>query len=188
MGTSLRLDNIELSNTGAHLKMVNVNTNEETFMVQQRVDPNLGTTSVYYVEQTTEVQHETSTDAYQPHSVHTGKGVVNAQGRYALALDIAVIQDTFVHEYRSILNTDIENLNIKIFSVTQTPSNLSEYRELTGTDIVTGWYISKKPYWTLNKQATIDTKAGQFIESGNAALPFVEGFSLKSGAFLSLCN
>ena len=30
LGTSLRLDNIELSNTGAHLKMVNVNTQEET--------------------------------------------------------------------------------------------------------------------------------------------------------------
>ena len=118
LGASLFLDNMEFTNTGSHVKMLNRNTGEKAFMVQQRVDPNLGTTSVYYVEQTTEVQHETSSNAYQPYSIHSGKGTLNAQSRYALSLDIAVVQDTFVHEYRSILNTDIENLNIKIFSVT----------------------------------------------------------------------
>ena len=34
LGTNIRLDNIELSNTGSHLKMVNLNTNEQSFMVQ----------------------------------------------------------------------------------------------------------------------------------------------------------
>ena len=180
LGTNVRLDNIELSNTGSHLKMVNLNTGEQSFMVQQRVDANLGTTSVYYVEQTSEVQHETSADAYQPYSIHTGSGTANASGRYALPIDIQVIQNTFVHEYRSILNTDIENLNIKIFNVTQSPDNIDDYRVLAGAGIVAGWYISKRPYWTLNKQATIDTGAGQLIASGNAALPFEEGFSLNS--------
>lgn len=113
LGTNVRLDNIELSNTGSHLKMVNLNTGENSFMVQQRVDPVLGTTSVYYTEHTTEIQVEDSTDAYQPYSINNGKGVLNSSNRYALPIDIQVIQNTFVHEYRSILNTDIENLNIK---------------------------------------------------------------------------
>ena len=120
LGTNIRLDNIELSNTGSHLKLVNLNTNEQSFMVQQRVDPVLGTTSVYYTEHTTEIQVETSADAYQPYTTHTGTGTLNARNRYALPIDIQVIQDTFVHEYRSILNTDIENLNIKIFNVIET--------------------------------------------------------------------
>ena len=183
LGTNLRLDNIELSNTGSHLKLVNLNTGEQSFMVQQRVDPILGTTSVYYTEHTTEVQVETASDAYQPYTTHTGSGTLNAQNRYALPIDIQVIQDTFVHEYRSVLNTDIENLNIKIFNVTQSPTNLDDYNVLTGTDIVAGWYISKRPYWSLNKQASIDTKAGQTIASGNASLPFEEGFSLNAGEY-----
>jgi len=183
MGTNIRLDNIELSNTGSHLKMVNLNTKEQSFMVQQRVDASLGTTSVYYVEQTSEIQIENSGNAYQPHTVNTGNGVLNNQNRYALPIDIQVIQNTFVHEYRSILNTDIENLNIKIFNVTQSPDNLSDYRELSGVDVVAGWYISKRPYWTLNKQSTIDTKAGQLISSGAASLPFEEGFSLTNGEY-----
>ena len=152
-------------------------------MVQQRVDPVLGTTSVYYTEHTTEIQVETSADAYQPYTTHTGGGTLNTQNRYALPIDIQVIQNTFVHEYRSVLNTDIENLNIKIFNVTQSPTNLNDYNVLEGTGIVAGWYISKRPYWTLNKQSSIDTKAGQLIPSGNASLPFEEGFSLNAGEF-----
>ncbi len=113
LGTNVRLDNIELSNTGSHLKMVNLNTGENSFMVQQRVDPVLGTTSVYYTEHTTQIQVEDSTDAYQPYSINNGNGVLNNSNRYALPIDIQVIQNTFVHEYRSILNKEIENLNIK---------------------------------------------------------------------------
>ena len=75
LGTSLQLDNIELINTGSHLKMLNRNTGETTFMVQQRVNGVLGTTSVYYVEQTTEIQVEDSSDAYQPYTTHTSNGV-----------------------------------------------------------------------------------------------------------------
>ena len=163
--------------------MVNLNTNEQSFMVQQRVDPVLGTTSVYYTEHTAEVQHEDSTNAYQSLDVHNINGVQNAAGRYALPIDIQVVQNTFVHEYRSKLNTDIVNLNIKIFNVTQSPENLNDYRVLSGTGIVAGWYISKRPYWSLNKQSTIDTGAGQLITSGNASLPFDEGFSLNSGDY-----
>ena len=59
LGTNIRLDNIELSNTGSHLKMVNLNTNEQSFMVQQRVDPVLGTTSV--ITQNTQQKYSTKT-------------------------------------------------------------------------------------------------------------------------------
>ncbi len=135
LGASLFLDNMELTNTGSHVKMLNRNTGEQAFMVQQRVDNILGTTSVYYTEQSSARVDETSADAYQGLTTHTGKGVINAQSRYALPIDITVIQDTFIYAYRSSLNTDIENLNIKIFSVTQSPVDASLYRELTFSGI-----------------------------------------------------
>ena len=183
LGSGLRLDNIELINTGKGLKMINKSTSEETFMVQQRVDPVLGTTSVFVTEHTTELQVEDSSNAYQGLTTHTKTATLNAQGRYAMPIDIEVSLETFIHEYRSKLNTTIDNINIKIFSVTQSPDLLEDYNELSGIGIVPGWYISKRPYWSLNENNTIQAKAGQDIESGDSALPFSDGFSLKSGDY-----
>ena len=179
LGGNIKLDNIELTSTGGSFKVKNTNTNEEAFLVKRRVESDV--TKVFYTEQTTTLQAETSADAYQPYTTHASAGVLNAQNRYALAIDIAVVNNTFIHEYRSILNAGIDNLNVKIFNVTQNPVDATKYRTLAGTGIDAGWYISKKPYWKLNKQSAIDTKAGPNIASGSATLDFEEGFSLNAG-------
>ena len=185
LGKSLKIDNMELSNTGSHVKLVNSNTGEQSFMVQQRVTDQ-GTQKVYYTELSEDEQVENAITAYQPSKASSSNGTLNAQNRYAMPIDFTSVQSVFIKEYRSESIADangdgIKNLNVKIFNVTQTPENENDYRLLSGVGIDAGWYISKRPYWTLNKQATIDTKGGQDIAAGAFAFPFDQGFSFAAG-------
>ena len=185
LGKSLKLDNMELSNTGNQVKILNTNTGEQSFMVQQRVTAQ-GTNKVYYKEQTDSDIQENSSNAYQPFKTHTLTATLNNQGRYVMVVDFTSVNNVFIKEYRSESIADVNgdgllNLNVKIFNVTTTPPDDAVYRTLSGTNIDEGWHISQRAYWKLNEQSTIDAGAGQNIDAGVFAFPFAEGFSFESG-------
>ena len=186
IGKSLRLDNMELSNTGSQVKILNTNTGEQAFMVQQRVTAQ-GTQKVYYTELSSEPQVENSTNAYQSLKTHDIKGVLDTKdNRYYLNVDFQTIQNVFINEYRSELVADangdgLKNLNVKIYNVTTTPEDESEYKTLSNAD--EGWHISRRAYWRLHKNVTIKSGAGDNIDAGVFAFDFKDGFSFVSGEY-----
>ena len=185
LGKSLKLDNMEFSNTGNQVKILNTNTGEQSFMVQQRVTAQ-GTNKVYYKEQSDADVQENASNAYQPFKTHTLTASINNQGRYVITVDFTSLNDVFIKEYRSESIADvngdgINNLNVKIFNVTTTPEDESKYRQMSGVDIDAGLWISRGAYWKLNEQSTIDAGAGQNIAAGVFAFPFGDGFSFEAG-------
>ena len=185
-GTSIQLDNMKIINTGSQLKYVDQNRGITSFMVQQRVTDS-GTQKVYYVEQSDAVIHENSSNAFQGISAHQKTATVNAQGRYVLVIDLQILNNTFIHEYRAKVLNDgagngINNLNIKIFNVTTNPPVDAKYRTLSGTDIDAGWHISQNAHFNLLRDAVSDTNAGFDIPIGDTvSLDFEEGFTLEAG-------
>ena len=156
LGESVKLGNIELRSTGEEILQINANTNRKTLNVFQEVSAT-GTERVFFRNQDpNEFVEEDSSNAYNPVFANVGTSVLNAAGRYVIAMDILVSGSKFTQGYRSKSPTGIFNGNIKVFNITQNPHDTTKYNTLTGTDISAGWFISKKPHWKFRKESEID--------------------------------